>query len=186
MECGGYDGETSSNTLPLEVKHGWSGVLIEPNPYYYTQLVGKNRNVTSLNACISTAPRASLLHVPLRCPEYKQLGCGQQSFISNTSRQDTINIPCFTFSSIMDAFGLKSLDYFSLDVEGAEIAILRTIPFDKYPIKIMSIEYKHSPGGKEAITELMTSHNYQLVKQLDTVDRRINLFVYDLIFVLKA
>ena len=185
MECGAYDGELSSNTLPLEVKHGWSGILIEPNPYYYTQLVGRNRNVTSLNACISTEHRASLLHVPLNCPEYQGLGCQQQSYIRNESREDTIPIPCFTFSSIMDAFGLTSLDYFSLDVEGAELAVLKTIPFDKYHIEILSVEYEHSPGGRKAITAFMTSQNYELVTELNHLQPDIRLYVFDLIFRLK-
>jgi len=53
VECGAYDGETSSNSLPLEYNRQWTGVLIEPNPYYYTQILGKSRNVWSLNACLS-------------------------------------------------------------------------------------------------------------------------------------
>ena len=186
MECGGYDGETSSNTLPLEVFHGWSGILVEPNPYFYTQLVGKNRNVTSLNACISTELRHSVLNIPTKCPEYRLLGCQQRSYISKDVRPDTVQVPCFTFSSIMDAFGLTSLDYFSLDVEGAELAILKTIPFDKYRIEFFSIEYKHSQGGSKALTAFMTSQNYELVKKIDVVDKKIGLFVYDLLFRLKA
>lgn len=53
MECGAYDGETSSNSLLLEYNRQWTVVLIELNPYYYTQILGKNRNVWSLNACLS-------------------------------------------------------------------------------------------------------------------------------------
>ena len=127
-----------------------------------------------------------MLHVPLKCPEYGILGCQQQSYIRNESREDTIPIPCFTFSSIMDAFGLTSLDYFSLDVEGAELAILKTIPFDKYRIEFFSIEYKHSQGGSKTLTAFMTSQNYELVKKIDVVDKKIGLFVYDLLFRLKA
>ena len=53
MECGALDGERASNSLPLESSRQWTGILIEANPYYYTQLLGKNRNVWSLNACLS-------------------------------------------------------------------------------------------------------------------------------------
>jgi hypothetical protein len=32
VECGALDGETRSNTLTLERRHGWRGVLIEADP----------------------------------------------------------------------------------------------------------------------------------------------------------
>ena len=32
IEAGAYDGEEISNTLFFELKHGWTGLLIEPNP----------------------------------------------------------------------------------------------------------------------------------------------------------
>jgi len=35
------------------------------------------------------------------------------------------------------------IDYFSLDVEGAEIPILQTIPFDKVAIDVMRVEINH-------------------------------------------
>jgi hypothetical protein len=33
VEIGGYDGETFSNSLFLEKERGWSGLLVEANPY---------------------------------------------------------------------------------------------------------------------------------------------------------
>ena len=36
------------------------------------------------------------------------------------------------------------MDYFSLDVEGPELEILQTIPFDKVKIDVISVEYKIS------------------------------------------
>ena len=47
------DGERSSNTLWLETKRQWNGLLVEVDPYYYTQLRGKARTSHSINACIS-------------------------------------------------------------------------------------------------------------------------------------
>jgi len=53
VEVGGFDGEQTSNTLFLEQRLGWTGLLIEADPYYYTQLMGKSRRSWSINACIS-------------------------------------------------------------------------------------------------------------------------------------
>jgi hypothetical protein len=37
------------------------------------------------------------------------------------------------------AFNNPTIDYFSLDVEGSELAILKTIPFDKVDIRVNKI-----------------------------------------------
>ena len=48
-----------------------------------------------------------------------------------------IKTMCFPFHSILLAIGNPSVDYFSLDVEGVELDILKTIPWDKVDIKVI-------------------------------------------------
>ena len=43
---------------------------------------------------------------------------------------------CLPFYSVLLAMGNPVVDYFSLDVEGAELQILKTIPWDKVNIKV--------------------------------------------------
>ena len=47
------------------------------------------------------------------------------------------------------ALGRTHIDYFSLDVEGAELQILETIPFDKLTIDVLTIEFA-VVGSEEA------------------------------------
>ena len=35
VEAGAFDGENFSNTLLFELKHNWTGLLVEPNPDLY-------------------------------------------------------------------------------------------------------------------------------------------------------
>ena len=53
VECGAFDGETASNTVYLEQTRKWTGLLIEMDPAFYTQLVGKRRRAWTINACLS-------------------------------------------------------------------------------------------------------------------------------------
>jgi len=64
VECGAFDGERSSNTIHLERERGWTGLLVEMDPYFYTQLVGKSRRSWSINACLS--PETYLTQVQLK------------------------------------------------------------------------------------------------------------------------
>ena len=49
------------------------------------------------------------------------------------------NVHCFPFYSVMRALNRTKVDYFSLDVEGSELAILKTIPFDEIEITVSQL-----------------------------------------------
>ena len=48
----------------------------------------------------------------------------------------TIKVQCFPLQSVLSALDNPIIDYFSLDVEGAEMGILKSIPWDKVDIKV--------------------------------------------------
>lgn len=47
-----------------------------------------------------------------------------------------VTVQCFPLASYIAALDVKSVDYFSLDVEGSEMEVLQTIPFDRIDIKV--------------------------------------------------
>ena len=49
---------------------------------------------------------------------------------------------CFPFNAMMNALGVTHIDYFSLDIEGPELQVLKTINFDRVSIDVMTIEYR--------------------------------------------
>ena len=56
---------------------------------------------------------------------------------SNVTRNaELIRVLCLPLISILNAIGNPSIDYFSLDIEGAELAVLKTIPWEKVDIKV--------------------------------------------------
>jgi len=45
-------------------------------------------------------------------------------------------VECFPLYSLLAAINVTTVDYLSLDVEGVEYKILKSIPFDKLTIKV--------------------------------------------------
>ena len=41
IEAGAFDGEHSSNSLYYEIVHNWNGLLVEPNPDAYQDMIAK-------------------------------------------------------------------------------------------------------------------------------------------------
>ena len=96
-------------------------------------------------------------------------------------RPDTVQIECFPFYSFMLALNRTTIDFFSLDVEGDELKILKTIPFDKINIKMLTVEYLHSPGGEKSLQTFMDKKGYEVVANI-----RKGFSVGDLIFMKKG
>ena len=66
---------------------------------------------------------------------------------SLNTRTDYANssvVQCFPFYSILLAVGRTRVDFFSLDVEGHEFRVLKTIPLHKVDIRVSSIRYYSS------------------------------------------
>jgi hypothetical protein len=57
----------------------------------------------------------------------------------------------------------EKIDYISLDVEGAEMTILKTINFDKYSINIMTIEVNNSANE---IDDFMTNNGFEKISSM--------------------
>lgn len=51
---------------------------------------------------------------------------------------------CFPLYSILSAINVKTVDYFSLDIEGAELSILKTIPWNDIVIKVNFYWYSNT------------------------------------------
>ena len=115
--------------------------------------------------------------------EEKEGGSGQ---LLTDSKKDSHastkqEVYCFPFYSLMLALNVSHIDYFSLDVEGHELRVLKTIPFDRIDISVLTVEYLH--GNKQAIIKFMTNKGYVLTKTLHFSKASIFQWSYDYVFV---
>jgi len=145
VECGAFTGERLSNTVFFEVKRNWTGLLVEAGPRSYKGLLNKKRHAYSIHACLSPVSSPKLLNFREVQDVSTLTDFEESSHLNKTKR--IFGLPkgtpviCYPFYSIMLAIGQTRVDFFSLDVEGAELPILRTIPFDKIYIDVIMVEY---------------------------------------------
>lgn len=66
---------------------------------------------------------------------------------NNAKRHGTdireIDVECYTLTSLAKKFGIKEIDFLSVDTEGGELEILKSIDFDETPVKVVSVENNH-------------------------------------------
>lgn len=180
VECGGLNGEKGSNTFFFEKVRKWNGLLIEADPTNYAALKSKHRKAFSVNACLS--PRST----PAKLTFNKAFNRGRivhdkdaQDWIKKQRiASDPVEIECFPFYSFMLALNRTTIDFFSLDVEGDELNVLKTIPFEKLNIKMLAVEYVHETGGHNQLQRFMESKGYDTLLKMQRDDGGVN----DLIF----
>ena len=64
----------------------------------------------------------------------------------------------------MLALNRTTIDFFSLDVEGAELQILQTIDFNKINIRTLTVEFNKIDQGKDLLKTLLTRHGFKHYK----------------------
>lgn len=147
IDCGAADGIHLSNTLFLEIERNWTGLLVEANPTYFKKLLSLNRNAYSSNVCLNTR-NISEIQMFEHPSNDDSLGgiLKDLDYVNTTGVRNPTQ--CFPLDVLLNALGVSHVDYFSLDVEGAEIGILNTIPFDTLTIDVIGLEYRINQNGK--------------------------------------
>ncbi|XP_017887714.1 uncharacterized protein LOC108629500 [Ceratina calcarata] len=183
VECGAYDGETRSNTLVLERFFGWTGLLIEADPINFSKMVRKNRRALLSPSCLAVHPYPSVntflmadnvgrLHEPNEEDRHRQ----NSADVAYTGQH--IKVQCIPFAHLMAALNVTAIDYFSLDIEGSELEVLKTIPFDKIDITALSVEFSHIESDVEELNQFMDSKGYIISTSLTREDRLANDIIY--------
>lgn len=74
----------------------------------------------------------------------------------NLSRIRT-TAPCRRIDTVLTEFGVNIVDYLSIDVEGAELEVLRGIDFDRVQVNVIGIEHSHTFSE---VYDLLTSSGF--------------------------
>lgn len=149
IDIGANDGITLSNTYLLEREYAWRGVAIEPIPKIYQKLK-ENRVCQTINGCIANQPgKAKFIEVEggpnmLSTLAVNNVGLTARRIRKNAKRHNAnvkeIEVECYDIKSVAEKSGIKSVDFLSLDTEGGELEILKSINFQKLPITLISVE----------------------------------------------
>lgn len=177
VEAGALDGEYLSNTLGLERRLGWTGLLVEPDAESYKKLVSKHRRAWTSNTCLSAEgfPKKTIL-VSRRLQKGKPHEDYWWAFRGHTHEMG-IDFPnkkplevmtdawysrvqCFPLLSYLLTLNVTTVDLLSLDVQGTEMAILRTfLASSRVSVRVIVVE-----DEKKAFDHaFMISHGYVLI-----------------------
>lgn len=166
IEIGAADGYNLSNTFLLEKRFNWHGILVEPAKIFHERL-SKNRNSLIDKSIIWNKNSENLAFT-----ECFTLSCITEqihkSFISSNLETKCYHVPSITFMQLLKNYQAPEyIDYLSIDTEGSEFEILKSIDFRKYKFGIITVEHNFRPDRKK-IYKLLSDAGYKIKSQLSS------------------
>lgn len=162
LEIGGADGITQSNTLSLAQHFGWKGALVEPDQEQFRLLAAARPGDQTLRCAISPDGKEGTLQLvtvgQLSCLEGHEPADQHRAARERHAERQTVRT--VNINRILEQLG--PVTYFSLDVEGAELSILRQVDWPKVtPPLCLTIEHNHDLERKRAILDLVLPLGYR-------------------------
>ena len=163
IDIGAYDGIYLSNTFLLEKRYKWSGICCEPLITNF-EILKKIRNVNCDNNAVF-----SKSNLKLNFSDATELDAGFHSgiteYISNSykvvkkCKQEIVNT--ITLQDLLIKYDApKIIHYMSLDTEGTELEILKSVNFNQYIFLYINVEHNYTEPKRTEIRKLLEQNNY--------------------------
>ena len=162
LELGAFDGIHLSNTL-FFAERGWRGVLIEPSTQLFQSLAVNRPDDIRLHAAICAD------NTQVHFVEGRETG-GIYEFMApkfvaqwhpNVKVDELPTVLCMPLSTVLASSGLHHINFFSLDVENAELEVLKTVDFSLVRFDVIVVEADaSSPVKDKAVKQLLADNQY--------------------------
>lgn len=158
VDIGAGDPKEGSNTFLFE-ELGWDGICIDADP----------KQVEKLRA----VRKSKVIHCAIMNYDGKaMIDLHPSGALSRISKNGKTEVSCFKFSTIMRTHGIGKIDLLSIDVEGQEMEVLKSIgkmKLDDMP-KVLIVEHvSHVDGDRsQEILDFLDQRFYTLVHRTNS------------------
>jgi FkbM family methyltransferase len=173
VEFGAASGHQLSNTYLLEKYFNWNGILSEPAKVWHEKL-RNNRSCIIDTRCVYSVTGKQIEFFETKSlkddlkksgPELSSLKIFHDS--GDWATKVRINhslkylVESVSLNDLLSHHGAPfHIGYLSIDTEGGEFEILKSLNFDKYKIEIISVEHNGNINNRKSIFNLLHSKNY--------------------------
>lgn len=170
IDIGAHDGKTINNTYFFEKELNWNGICIEPIPDIFQKLQ-LNRNCICIQGGIADKEEVKdflriygpieMLSGFLEKYDPRHLERVQREIKLFGGHYEILNVQTYNINKILDQNNLFSIDFLSLDTEGGEFEILKSIDFDRFHIQVIAIENNYKED--DFLTFLTTKGYHRII-----------------------
>jgi FkbM family methyltransferase len=172
MDVGAHDGISINNTLYFEKNNNWNGINIEPIKDVYDRLVVNRPNSININCAVCNNDGTSEFYCNTGYTEMisglknnfdpRHLERLKRENSQHLSKTKIINVNTKKIETICNENNIKHINYLSIDVEGAEFDVIKSINFDTVFIDVIGFENNYMDTSIPII-EFLKSKNFVLL-----------------------
>jgi len=150
VDVGAHDGVTINNTLFFEKEREWKGICIEPIKTVFSQLCKNREKTLNINCAISDNNGKADFYLNKGYTEMISglKDCYDTRHKDRLERENKymgsntciISIPTMRLDTLLEKYGFDRIHYLSIDVEGAEEKVIKSIDYDKIFIDVIGFE----------------------------------------------
>jgi FkbM family methyltransferase len=176
FDIGAHDGISYSNSYFFEKELGWSGVCIEPQEVPFKKLE-KNRICFCVNGCVYSKTSkfkfvqvngpSDMLSGLLETYDPRHHQRVKTVITSLGGSKEILEVEAYTLNDLCEKFNITHIDFVSIDTEGSENAIVKSIDFNKITIDVFVIENNYNENN---LQEYLILKGYELYHTIDSDD----------------
>ena len=175
VDIGANDGITINNTLFFEKNLNWTGINIEPIQSVYQKLCINRPNCINVNCAIDEhsgykdfITNDGYTEMISGLKEHYDPRHYQRLFNENNIHKSStkiIKVKTDRLEKILEDNNIKHVNYMSIDVEGAEFSVIKSINFDKCFIDLIAFEDNYKDQQTQDIIDYLICKNFAILKK---------------------
>lgn len=158
VDIGANDGISLSNTYLLENRYGWTGICAEPLPTEFSHLLKIRPESMCVNKAVFSIGDIEVDYAVsgMFSGIVEYLECRRE--VRSAPR---IKVMTTTLNDMLvNCSAPHFIEYLSLDTEGTELEILRSVDFDSYQFGIIHLEHNMMEPIRTEIRNFLESNGY--------------------------
>jgi FkbM family methyltransferase len=177
VDVGAHDGLTINNTLYFEKNNNWTGINIEPIKDVFDKLVINRPKNININCAVCNLDGETeflcnkgyteMISGIKNTFDSRHLERLKNENIQMGSRTEVIKVKTKKLETIFDENNITHVHYLSIDVEGAEFEVIKSINFDEVFIDVICFENNYQDASIPIIEYLKEKGYFVIFRGLD-------------------
>ncbi len=163
IDVGCYHPLHRNNTFLLH-KNGWSGINIDIHQFSIDLFNYLRPDDVNLNCAVSNSNGVTKMFYQKKLSQLSTID-EKQAKIAFQGNIKTSEIKCFTLNAILEKFKFndKKIDLLDIDVEGADLKVLKGFSLEKFKPELICVEIHEKEIKDSEIYEYLSNFSYELV-----------------------
>ena len=163
IDVGCYHPLHRNNTFLLH-KNGWSGINIDIHQFSIDLFNYLRPDDVNLNCAVSNLNGVTKMFYQKKLSQLSTID-EKQAKIAFQGNIKTSEIKCFTLDAILEKlkFNDKKIDLLDIDVEGADLKVLKGFTIEKFKPELICVEIHEKEIKNSEIYKYLSNFSYELV-----------------------